>query len=168
MVEGQGLMVEGDLKGLIWMPTESKERTFLWSPPPAAADVAVEELRKSRHKRPWLFHVFVCPRLMTPRWRRAFCREVDFQFEIPVNSDIWPASSHEPLLVGICLPFIRHRPWKLRGVPKLLGMERKLRGMWEGSEGDPRSLLRKLRLLPRELNSLPEGMVWRMLQGPSG
>jgi hypothetical protein len=125
-VEGQGLTKEGCGDGLVWMPVESDSdtRTFLWSPPPAAADVAMEEVREVSTQASLV--VPLCPRLMTPWWRCPFCREANFQFEIPVGSDVWPELSHEPLLVSVFLPFVRHRPWKLRGTPKLLGMEQML------------------------------------------
>eukprot|EP00978_Attheya_sp_CCMP212_P024147 scaffold75459_cov47-Attheya_sp.AAC.4 len=32
--------------------------TWVWAPPPAAADVAIEELRKARHKRQASTHIF--------------------------------------------------------------------------------------------------------------
>ena len=34
-----------------------KAGTFVWAPPPAAADVAIQELRKARHKRQQSLHV---------------------------------------------------------------------------------------------------------------
>jgi hypothetical protein len=40
---------------------------FVWVPPPAAADVAIEELRKALIKRRDTTHVFLCPRLLTPQ-----------------------------------------------------------------------------------------------------
>ena len=43
---------------------------YLWAPAPALAELACEELRKSRNKRQDSSHIFVCPRLMTPAWRR--------------------------------------------------------------------------------------------------
>ena len=39
-----------------------KKGTFVWAPPPAAADVAIEELRQARIKRQDSTHVFICPR----------------------------------------------------------------------------------------------------------
>ena len=38
---------------------------YVWSPPPAAADVVVEQLGKARLKRPEALHVIVVPRLIT-------------------------------------------------------------------------------------------------------
>lgn len=56
----------------LWVPTIANPKThmFLWAPPPAAADVAVEQLGLSRHKRPDFLHIFICPRLMTHLWRK--------------------------------------------------------------------------------------------------
>ena len=53
--------------GLCW--PEIKNGKFIWAPPPAAADVAVEQLRVARLKRVDSTHVFVCPKLLSPLWR---------------------------------------------------------------------------------------------------
>jgi len=61
---GKGHGIHGgryDSRGL-WVPTPIGDSWLLWSPPPAAADVAVEELMFSHHKRTHLNHVFVVPR----------------------------------------------------------------------------------------------------------
>jgi hypothetical protein len=42
--------------------------TFVWAPPPAAAAVALEELRKARIKRQDSMHILVVPRLLMPEW----------------------------------------------------------------------------------------------------
>jgi hypothetical protein len=47
---------------------EFKAGRFSWAPPPVAADVAIEELRKACIKRQHSFHVFIVPRLMKPEW----------------------------------------------------------------------------------------------------
>lgn len=48
MLAPEGATNEDD----IWMPRKKKSRqkTFLWAPAPSAADVAIEGLRKARHK----------------------------------------------------------------------------------------------------------------------
>lgn len=61
-------------KETIWVCSRCQRRvcnclTCLWAPPPAATDFAIEELQRSRHKWPHLFHVFICLQLMTPHWR---------------------------------------------------------------------------------------------------
>ena len=42
----------------IWIP-EVKGGVYIWSSPPAAEEIAVEELRKARHKRYLSTHIFV-------------------------------------------------------------------------------------------------------------
>ncbi len=60
----------------LWIPHETQHSWFLWTPPPAAADVAVEELLISRHKRTQLNHVFIVPHLSTHLCRRNCTRSV--------------------------------------------------------------------------------------------
>ena len=50
-------------------------------PPPAAADVVVDQLGKFRLKRPHCLHLIFVPRLMTGYWRRAMLRECDEYFD---------------------------------------------------------------------------------------
>ena len=153
----------------IWMPTENAETCFLWAPAPAAARVAVEELRRARHKRQNSYHVFVCPRLMTNLWRKDLGKVVDFLFELPSGAPQWPSDTHEPLVVGIVLPFIRSQPWQLRRAPKLLGMARQLRRVFQTPDGDGRPLLRELFELPNRLDSVPARVVRKLLQyAPAG
>lgn len=59
--EGHGLVGgERNAEG-IWMPRTMTHGHFIWTLPPAAAEVALEELVKSRHKRPELGHIFCLP-----------------------------------------------------------------------------------------------------------
>ena len=44
-----------------------KSDSFVWSPPVAAADVVVEELRRARNKRQSSFHTFIFPKRMKHR-----------------------------------------------------------------------------------------------------
>ena len=109
--EGHGI-VGGSLDSNgVWMPSYGKGgQMFLWAPPPAIADAALEELLKARHKRTDMFHVVLIPRLMTPRWRRLFHKACDFSFVLSPGCPYWPSNMFEPLWVGILLPFIKHRP----------------------------------------------------------
>lgn len=155
----------------VWIPNHCKPRkAFLWLPPPAVADAALEELLKSRHKREDLFHVFACPQLMLPRWRRLFNKAFDFTFEVPISSPLWPDTMFEPLWIGIALPFHRHRPWCLRRAPALVGFGVDLRRMLASGEGNPSDLLRKLWNLPGRISTLPEcvarGVLHMAGQGP--
>ena len=58
-----------------WFDGTDREGAFVWSPPPAAADVVVERLSIAKHKRPNSLHLVVVPRLMTGRWRKHLGRE---------------------------------------------------------------------------------------------
>jgi hypothetical protein len=147
----------------IWMPNYTSGAR-IWAPPPAAARVAVEQLRRSRHSHTDTYHVFVVPRLMSYEWMRHLLRESDLLFVVKAGElSCWPTDMHEPLVVSLCLPFIRRAPWKLRRTPKLLGTERQLREMLSSGEGDGRTLLRQLWFLPGKLDQLSERMVSKLL-----
>jgi hypothetical protein len=75
-----------------------RKGTFIWVPPPAAAEVAVEELRKALIKRNESTHVFVCPRLLTTEWRKQLHKAADLVLTFPagVDSEGWPETMFEP------------------------------------------------------------------------
>ena len=169
--EGHGIVGGALDHNNVWMPTHGKGgRMFLWAPPPAVADVAMEEVLKARHKRPDTFHVMLVPRLMTPRWRRLFRKACDFSFVVSPGCPHWPTNMYEPLWVGIVLPFIKHRPWCLKRAPLLLEVGRELRGVLEAGEGNERDILRKLTLLPRRVDALSFHLACGVLHlpGPGG
>jgi len=165
--EGHGI-VGGSLDcNNVWMPLYGKGRKmFLWSPPPAVADVAWEELLKARHKGSDTFHVLLVPRIMNPRWRRLFYKACDFSFVISPGCAYWPSAMFEPLWVGILLPFVKHRPWSLKRAPLLLEIGRNLRSVLETSEGNEGDILRKLTLLPRRVDALPFNLACGVLHMP--
>ena len=151
----------------VWMPTYGKGgRMFLWVPPPAVADVALEELLKARHKRTDTFHVLLIPRLMNPRWRRLFHKACDLSFVVSPGSNVWPTEMFEPLWVGLLLPFVKHRPWCLKRAPLLLEIGRNLRSVLAAGEGNEGDILRKLTLLPRRVDSLPFDLACGVLHMP--
>lgn len=77
----------------IWMPEEKDESWFLWSPVPAAAFTALQELGVSRHKRPNLGHVFLCPCLFTQHWRKRLHNIADIVLELPADFTLCSCSS---------------------------------------------------------------------------
>jgi hypothetical protein len=97
---------------------------FVWCPPPAAADVALEELRKALIKRRDATHVFLCPRLLTPQWRRQLNKPHDLVVFMNAGSEILPTNVYEPLTIGFVFPFLNVRPWQIRGTPKMLNLGR--------------------------------------------
>jgi hypothetical protein len=118
------------------------------------ADVALEECLKAVHKRRDAYHVVVVPRLFGPRWIRLFYKFCDFIVKLPAGSSVWPSDMHEPLWIGISLPFIQHRPWSLRGTPLLVELDRNMRLMLGSGEGDGRDILRQLLRVPRRIAGL--------------
>jgi hypothetical protein len=167
-VEGHGIEEEGviDNHG-VWIPRhEDPGNLKLWTPPPAAADAALEELAKARHKRTDTFHVVAIPRLMAPTWRKLFNKVCDFTVVISPNVSFWPAEMYEPLWLGIVLPFTHHRPWCFKRAPKLVDMGIKLRGMLPDREGDAGPLLRKLLNLPRWVAPMSSSVVRGVLHLP--
>jgi hypothetical protein len=109
--DGHGLDCTA-IAGPVWEPQPSSQQVFLWTPAPAAAYAAVDELSLSRLKRPHLLHVFLCPRLCTHMWRKKLFKVTDVVLELPSGPrPEWPACMHEPLILAFVLPFIPHPPW---------------------------------------------------------
>ena len=93
-----------------WFSSAHAQGVFIWSPPPAAADVALEQMCVSKHKRPENFHMVVVPRLMTGRWRKHLTRATDFYFKLDA-APLWCIKERfEPVLIFISLPIVTHRP----------------------------------------------------------
>ena len=154
---------EVNVDGLKW--PRYKKGTFVWSPPPAGAEIMLEELRKARHRRTESTHIILIPRLMSPMWQKHVNKVSDIVLSLPAGHSAWPADMHEPLTLGIVFPFLRFRPWQLCRAPLLLDLERKLREVWKTKQGTEGPFLCKLWNLPRELASLPQKLVWKVLRG---
>ena len=165
--EGHGITGGEPDSNNVWIPThEPSGCTHCWAPPPAAADAALEELAKARHKRTDTYHVIVIPRLMAPRWRRLFNKTCDFSFVVSPGASFWPDNMFEPLWVGIVLPFTKHRPWCFKRAPVLVEMGRNLRRMLHESEEESRNLLRKLWTLPKRVAPVSQRVACGMLHVP--
>ena len=146
-----------------WIST-IKPGLFLWEPPPAAADIALEELRKARLKRTNSIHVFVCPRLLEPVWRSHLHKSADLIFEVPVGPWYWPSHMYEPLVFGLYFPYLSHRPWHFRGSPSFVELGKLLHRMWkEGCESQG-SVLRQLRITTGRLQHMSPKLVFKMLR----
>ena len=59
---------------------------YLWTPPLAAAQYTVEQLRKAHHRHQKSMHVVVIPRLFTSLWRKQLYKVADLVFEILAGS----------------------------------------------------------------------------------
>ena len=141
----------------------TKPGIFLWHPPPAAAEVALEELRVARIKRQDSLHVFVCPRLFTSEWLKQLQKAADFLVEVPVGNHFWPREMHEPLKLAFCFPYLDSKPWQVRSTPKMCAVARGLRDMFKDPRMDARDFLCKFLLEIKRLRTLPPNVVRRVL-----
>ena len=137
---------------------------MVWAPSPCTADVAVEELRKARHKRQISQHLFVVPRLMTPLWRKQLYKAADLVVTIPCGHQAWPVNMFEPLTVAFIFPFLNSRPWQLRGSFYLLALGRELSRLWRDNKSGEGPILRKLWGIEKTLRNLSPKLAWEMLQ----
>ena len=136
---------------------------FVWTPPPAAAEAALEELRKARIKRQESLHIVLVPRLLAPFWRKQLHKACALVFEIPPGSPCWGEEQFEPLLTGVCFPYLSFKPWQLQGTPRMAATAREMPQMWKDRPLDAGPFLRKFFLRYRSLGSLPEHMVRKLL-----
>jgi hypothetical protein len=58
------------LSPMEWFTQGHGNGHFVWAPPPAVADVALEQMCEAVLIRPWNAHIFICPAHMTYRWRK--------------------------------------------------------------------------------------------------
>ena len=104
-----GTMQHTFLTPQFWFEDSHDFGNFIWFPPPAAADVVVDQLGKARHKRPESLHIIIVPRLMTGRWRRHLTRGTDIHFLL--DNEVWDVSvQFEPLLIFCAVPFRSENP----------------------------------------------------------
>ncbi|KAL7573962.1 hypothetical protein ACA910_001969 [Epithemia clementina (nom. ined.)] len=164
--EGKGHDIRGRRPPESWELFEApklESGKFVWAPPPGAADVALEELRKARIKRQSSIHVFIVPRLFTMRWFKQLHKAADLVIEVPASTPFWDDSNFEPLIVALCFPIIRYPPWQIRGTPKMFAMERELRRVWDNPDLDGGDILRKLLQLVTKPQGVPEDVVPKLL-----
>ena len=141
------------------MPQESSDDTLLWCPPPCIADIALEYLRKSIVKRPDMYHIFCCTKLMTYKWRKHLIKNCDFYFYIDAGHSFWDDSQFESILIAIFSPTLHCAPWSIKRSQKLLAVEGKLCKLQKDKNGSEGPLLRKFWNLLRTLPCMHERMV---------
>jgi hypothetical protein len=127
-----------------WFTKGHTDGHFIWAPPPAVADVVLEQMCESFLSRPWNAHVFICPAMMTYRWRKQLRKVADVLVTIPVGSSLWSNQLHEPLVFALTCPLLAFSPWRVKRSERLAGGQDPLPKVWSADwkvEGD---ILRKL------------------------
>lgn len=118
--EGHGRISPMPAPHVTQEPSSGLPLVYLWSPPPAAASVAVDELALSRLKRTHLLHIFICPRLCTHSRRKKLFKIVDLVLELPPGTQaVWSIDMHEPLILAFVFPLLPIYPWHLRHFPRV-------------------------------------------------
>jgi hypothetical protein len=149
-----------------WYTNGHKQGNFLWNPPPASADAAVEQLYEDVHKRPQCTHVFIAAFMMTNRWRKQMLKATDLKFFLKPECHIWDSSYHEPLGLFINLPLFRHEPWSMRYTDPVVELESSLRSIPCNDILQKGNILSRFLEQVRKLDAMPEGVVRLVLQGP--
>ena len=107
----------------------------------------LRQLGKTVHNPPNILCVFICPKLMIPVWERRLFNMADLVVYVPPGATFWPSSMHESFVIGFISPFIPHRPWRIRGTPKVLVLVRTVSFLPRESPGDAGSVMRQILLL---------------------
>ena len=160
-LRGQDILEGADGGRLCWPNIATG--TYVWYPPPAAADVCLEELHKARIKRKDSFHIIVVAKLFSPMWLRQLNKVADCHVLIPATHHFWGPNNFESLIIAFVFPFLPFRPWQLKGTPKMFSMGRQLCKMFKDEELDHGNLLLQFLLVCRRLPTLSPHVVWQML-----
>ena len=142
-IDGEGGEKVRFLEPSDWPESLCGRFNYIWTPPPAAGDVAAEYMAQAIHKRPNATHIYICPRLMTSRWQRIVRKTSDLFLYIPCHTELWGHDQHEPLILAISLPLSRHRPWKHGGTPRFEHYSKILPGLFGGNFGEASAVLRE-------------------------
>lgn len=159
----QGHDIEGfERNGPFWTP-KIKSGIYIWTPAPAAADVALEQLRIARIKRQKSTHLVIIPRLLTSQWLKQLYKAADLVVFCPAIHDFWNKTNFENLTFAFVFPFLEYRPFQQRKTPKMFGMGRQLSQMFKQETMADWDLLRKFWRLHQQLPTLPRSVVWELL-----
>ena len=135
-----------------WFTLGQQPGIHVWAPPPAAALIALKEVARARHKRPYHgTHIIFIPRLLyQEEWRKRFEKEVDVWFALSAGGEAWPHMCFEPLMIGIAFPLYRSYPWQIRHErERVVEFGRSLSQMSKSGHLPVRDSLRKLWDQPR-------------------
>jgi hypothetical protein len=116
---------------------------YVWTPAPAVADVALEQMCEVKHVHPHTTHVFLCPALMTARWRKQLLKASDCCVSLPQGSLLWKAKQQEPIVCALTCPLLPCRPWQVKRHPWVVDWRGEVSRMWREGGTPWRGHLRK-------------------------
>ena len=157
-VEAHDLQFKGPRRSI-----KIEHSTYIWTPPPAIADITLEQLREARLKRQQSFHVMLISHLFFGLWCRQLYKAMDMILFLTPSFEFWDCSIHEPLIIAFAFPYLRYKPWTIRETPKLFAMVKKMQALWKEESLDGSSNLCEFLLDVRKLPPLLEHMVCKLL-----
>ena len=125
------------------LPFEDPYGRYVWCPPPALANKAVELMCEVHHIHPYTSHVFVCPTLMTSRWRKTLMKCSDAVFTITAGCPLWPFDMFEPLTFGFVSPLCNSSPWRMGRTEWLAQRQTQMHGMLAADPGSAGNCMRQ-------------------------
>ena len=142
-----------------WYGKVFSKGNFIWTPPPAVGEAALEQLCGNMHLHNQNLHVICIPRLVTSPWRKQLLKISDLCITIPFDSIVWPESNFELLILAIILPFFSLHPSKLKSTKLVRESERNLQKVWKGDFPLGRNLLWERLQSAGILESMPGYLV---------
>lgn len=133
--------------------------SYVWSPAPCAGEAAIEELRRSWHKRQQSHHLFTIPRLMQPLWCKHLHKTADLILSLKPGHEALPIHMHEPLTIAFIFLFIRQKPWQLCGSAQFMIMGRYMSGVWAEVARREGPILWDLWSYQKQLEEMPPKLV---------
>jgi hypothetical protein len=156
------------MKPLNWFKDSMEGGNFLWDVPPAAGQVAVEQLCTHVHGRPDSLHIFLIPRLCTSHWRKQLMKVADLIITVKTDEHFWSQEMHEPLLTAIYFPILpsdhKFRPWQLRNTELVARVKRHVSRMRKTGRPVDWDCLRKLFISARKIPSMSDGLARQLLR----
>jgi hypothetical protein len=113
-----------------WFEEGFEDGNHTWAAPPVITDAVMDNLCESVLVRPWNSHIFVCPALMTSKWRKQLRKVANFVVTIPVGSVLWNDLLHEPLVFALICLLLNYSPWQVRNIRGWAELSTALPKLW--------------------------------------
>ena len=137
---------------------------WVWAPPPAAVLYVMEEIGMAHLKHAdSLCYIVIMLLLMKPEWFHQFSHVVDVYFVIQPWRSFWWKDMHEPILIGLSFPLLRHDPWSWKAIPFMVGLGHMLSGLHKEDSLTRGDILCKFWAAHTWVAAMPKSMVHSVL-----